>query len=259
MTPDRRARAPGGGGAGGWRCRLVAARRAQPRRVAEPAAERPRWSPADAPNPLRRAPSRARCPAASVPRLDALIDAIAPLALEAPSPAMLALAHLPPTRRAGSKPFCRRRPGTRPASGSRPRPASATASCRPACNWPTAAGAQRDRVLRVRAEGAGLRRRRGAMPDFPDMLEVVARARELDSSPAPHDAQLSGHAARRGRLEVGLCSSTRRAWVSCRVWCRAGWCCRRRGGRAARCWCCPSTRRPRWPKTRNQARCANAR
>ena len=38
-------------------------------------------------------------------RLDALIDAIAPLRLEAPISAELALTHLPPTRRAGSKPF----------------------------------------------------------------------------------------------------------------------------------------------------------
>ena len=38
-------------------------------------------------------------------RLDALIDAIAPLTLEHPVSGELALTHFPPTRRAGTKPF----------------------------------------------------------------------------------------------------------------------------------------------------------
>ena len=41
----------------------------------------------------------------TAPRLDALIDAIAPLTLEAPVAGSLLLAHLPPSRRAGSKPL----------------------------------------------------------------------------------------------------------------------------------------------------------
>ncbi len=46
-------------------------------------------------------PARAR----RGPRVDALIDAIAPLRLEAPVSGEFVLAHMPPTRRAGSKPF----------------------------------------------------------------------------------------------------------------------------------------------------------
>ena len=38
-------------------------------------------------------------------KLDALIDAIAPLTLESPVTGELALIHLPPSRRAGTKPF----------------------------------------------------------------------------------------------------------------------------------------------------------
>ena len=72
--------------------------------------------------------------------LDALIDAIATLALEAPVSGEMLLAHLPATRRAGSKPFPIE--GLNASSGEWEAPrrrASATASCRPACSWPTAA------------------------------------------------------------------------------------------------------------------------
>ena len=54
--------------------------------------------------------------------------------------------------------------------------------------------AQRDRVLRVRAEGAGLRRRdRRACPTSPTCSTSVARARELDAFASEHDAQLAVH------------------------------------------------------------------
>src|SRR4051812_24834450 len=50
---------------------------------------------ASEPRPARRAS----------PRRDALIDAIAPLTIDAPIAGEVALMHLPTTRRAGSKPF----------------------------------------------------------------------------------------------------------------------------------------------------------
>ena len=51
----------------------------------------------------------------------------------------------------------------------------------------------------------------GAMADFPDMLEVVARARELDAFAGQHDAQLAVHlrAQRRRRGASATCSSMR--------------------------------------------------
>ncbi len=38
----------------------------------------------------------------------------------------------------------------------------------------------------------------GAAVDFPDMLEVMARARELDAFASQHDAQLAVHLHARG-------------------------------------------------------------
>lgn len=141
---------------------------------------------ADAGLPLATAPRRAGA------RIDALIDAIATLALEAPASGEMLLAHLPASRRAGSKPFLVE--GLNAASG----------------DWEPLALGQRYSELQA---GVQLANRSGALneieysefvqklqafadavgavPDFPDMLDVVARARELDAFANPHDATLS--------------------------------------------------------------------
>ena len=124
--------------------------------------------------------------------LDALIDAIVPLVLEHPIAGETALAHLPPTRRAGSKPFYIE--GLDTQSG----------------QWEPIAIGQRYGELQA---GVQLASRTGplneieysefvqkveafaeaihARADAPDMLDVVARARELDGLASPLDAQLS--------------------------------------------------------------------
>jgi hypothetical protein len=135
--------------------------------------------------PLRIQPRR-------VARLDALIDAIVPMTLEAPITGELALQHLPPTRRAGSKPFYIE--GLDTESG----------------NWEALAAGHRygelqagvqlasrsgplneieysEFVQKVQAFADAV----GAATDAPDMLEVVARARELDTLASPLDAQLA--------------------------------------------------------------------
>ena len=134
---------------------------------------------------LRVAPKR-------LPRLDALIDAIVPLALDAPISGDMALQHLPPTRRAGNKPFYIE--GLDSESG----------------EWEVLAAGRRYGELQA---GVQLANRSGALneieysefvqklqafadavgatPEPPDMLEVVARARELDSMTSPLDAQLT--------------------------------------------------------------------
>ena len=129
------------------------------------------------------------------PRLDALIDAIVPLALESPISGELALAHLPPSRRAGSKPFYIE--GLDAETGI----------------WDVLAAGRRYGELQA---GVQLASRSGPLNDIefsefmqklqayaeavgasvdgsnaPDMLEVVARARELDGLTAPLDAQLT--------------------------------------------------------------------
>lgn len=124
-------------------------------------------------------------------RLDALIDAIVPLSLESPVSGEAVIAHLPPTHRAGSKPFYVE--GLDIETG----------------DWLSPAADRRYSELQV---GVQLANRGGAMneieysefvqkvqvfadaigaqPDFPDMLDVVARARELDAFASPRDAQL---------------------------------------------------------------------
>jgi hypothetical protein len=97
-----------------------------------------------------------RVPRRAVARLDALIDAIATLTIEAPLAAEFVLLHLPPSRRAGGKPFLIEGLNTEtgeweaPSAGQRYGELQAGVHRR----------AERDRVLRVRAEGAGLCRSR---------------------------------------------------------------------------------------------------
>lgn len=126
------------------------------------------------------------------PGLDALLDVIAPIALDAPVSGDAVLAALPPTRRVGSKPFA--------VEG-----LNATTH-----QWEAAVAGQRYTQLQA---GLQLANRAGAlndiefsefvvktqafcdtvggMPDFPDMRQEVSRARELDQFAHDHDAQLT--------------------------------------------------------------------
>lgn len=127
------------------------------------------------------------------PPLDALIDSIAPIALDGPPVSgEAALAALPPTRRVGSKPFAVE--GQNEASG----------------QWEMPQAGRRYTAFQA---GVQLANRTGALneiefsefvvkaqafadaingtPDFPDMRDEVARARELDQFAVARDAQLS--------------------------------------------------------------------
>lgn len=125
------------------------------------------------------------------PGLDALIDVLAPIAVDHAVPGEIALGALPPTRRAGSKPFAieGRNEGTQ--------------------EWETPRTGQRYTAFQA---GVQLANRNGALndiefsefvmkaqafadavngsPDFPEMRDEVARARELDQFAGTHDAQL---------------------------------------------------------------------
>ena len=125
-------------------------------------------------------------------RLDPLIDAIASLRLDAPVTGELALLHLPPSRRAGTKPFLIE--GLNAHSGDWELPAAGQhyGEFQAGVQMANRSGALNEieysefvQKLQSFADGVG------AMAELPDMLDVVARARELDSFAGDHDAQLS--------------------------------------------------------------------
>jgi hypothetical protein len=182
------------------------ARRAQPRRMLAP-------KPAEVRDPVRGEPgsepsfdataseqepeapaAELRPPRRTVPRIDALIDAVATLSVEVQISGEMAISHLPPTRRAGSKPFfveglnALTREWEPPAAGQR------YGEFQAGVQLANRSGALNEIeysefVQKVQAFADAI----GAMADFPDMLEAVARARELDQFAGDHDAQLAVH------------------------------------------------------------------
>lgn len=143
-------------------------------------------APADAPP---AAPSKPRMAA---PRIDALIDAIATLALDQPISGDLALAHFPATRRAGSKPVLIEGLHGERGEWEAPVPGQLYGEFQAAVQLANRHGPLNEIeysefVQKIQAFADGI----GATPDFPDMLEVVARARELDGFASGHDAQLA--------------------------------------------------------------------
>lgn len=134
-------------------------------------------------------------PPRRVPRLDALIDAIVPLALETPITGELAIAHLPPTRRAGSKPFYIEGLDADTGEWDPLTPGRRYGSLQAGVQMANRTGAineieYSEFLQKVQAFADAV----GAAIDgagAPDMLDVVARARELDALAGPMDAQLS--------------------------------------------------------------------
>ena len=125
------------------------------------------------------------------PMLDALIDVIAPLALETEVSGDAVLAALPGTRRVGSKPFAVEAQSTANAEWESPRLGQRYRALQAGVQLANRAGALNDIefsefVVKAQAFADVL----GAAPDFPDMRAEVARARELDAFASGHDAQL---------------------------------------------------------------------
>ena len=175
---------------------LLAARRAGPRRplLALPAPDSgDRVEPALDHQEAQDTQPELRPPAPKrVPRLAALIDAIAPLALESPVTGEFILGHLPATRRAGSKPFYVEGLDTELGTWEPPAPGRRYGELQAGVQLAGRSGALNqieysEFVQKVQAFAEIV----GAMPDFPDMLDVVARARELDGLTSPLDAQLT--------------------------------------------------------------------
>jgi hypothetical protein len=127
-----------------------------------------------------------------VPRIDALIDALVPLALEAPITGDAALAHLPPSHRAGAKPFYIEGLDAETGEWDVLTPGRRYGELQAGVQLANRSGPLNqiefsEFVQKIEAYADAI----GADADVPNMLEVVDRARELDALSAPLDAQLT--------------------------------------------------------------------
>ena len=137
-------------------------------------------------------PAALRQPPRRTPRLDALIDALVPLALDAPVSGDMALQHLPPSRRAGGKAFYIEGLDTETGDWEVLQPGRRYGEVLAGVQLASRSGPlteieYSEFVQKVQAYADAV----GASTDVPDMLEVVARARELDALSSPLDVQLT--------------------------------------------------------------------
>lgn len=125
------------------------------------------------------------------PGLDALIDVLATIALEAPASGDAALAAMPPTRRAGSKPFAVEGFNEAAQQWETPQPGQRYSAFQAGVQLANRTGPLNEIeysefVIKAQAFADAI----NGAPDFPEMLDEVARARELDQFASGHDAQL---------------------------------------------------------------------
>lgn len=123
--------------------------------------------------------------------LDALIDVIAPLTLEAPIYGEVALTAMPATRRAGSKPFAIEGQNTVTQRWETPLAGQRYSSFQAGVQMANRTGALNEIeysefVMKAQTFADAI----NAATDFPEMLEAVAHARELDQFASSHDAHL---------------------------------------------------------------------
>ena len=138
--------------------------------------------------PSARGDSR---PARRSVRLDALIDAIATLTVDSPVSGEAVLPHIPGSNRAGTKPFyiegLNAETGEWESIASGSRYGEFQAGVQMANrNGPLNEIEFSEFVQKLETFAQGI----GAASDLPDMLETVARGRELDAFASQHDAQL---------------------------------------------------------------------
>ncbi|MBE0472707.1 cell division protein ZipA C-terminal FtsZ-binding domain-containing protein [Rhodoferax sp.] len=125
------------------------------------------------------------------PGLDALIDAIAPIALEAPLSGEAILAALPSTRRVGSKPFAIEGLNAATRRWEPPLAGQSYSQLQAGVQLANRSGALNDIefsefVMKTQSFCDAI----GGTPDLPVMRDEVSRARELDQFASGHDAQL---------------------------------------------------------------------
>ena len=126
------------------------------------------------------------------PLLDALIDVIVPIAVDSPASGEAALNAMPSTRRAGSKPFGIEGMNAATAHWELPLAGQRYSAFQCGVQLANRMGALNqieysEFVIKLQAFADDV----GGAPEFPEMLDEVARARELDQFASTHDAQLS--------------------------------------------------------------------
>jgi hypothetical protein len=138
-------------------------------------------------------------------RLDALIDAIAPLTLESPVTGELVLMHMPPSRRVGSKPFHLEGLNAETGDWEQPAPGQRYGELQAGVQLANRHGPLNEiEYSEFVQKVQDFTETVGAMADFPDMLDVVGRARELDAFAGAHDAMIGVHLrAREAAWSVG--------------------------------------------------------
>jgi hypothetical protein len=132
-------------------------------------------------------------------RLDALIDAIAPINLEAPISGEMLLSHLPASRRAGSKPMLIEGLNAQTGQWEFPQPHQRYSEIQAGVQLANRTGALNNIEFSEFAQKLSqLADAVSGMADMPEMLDVTARAKELDAFASAHDAQLAVHLQARG-------------------------------------------------------------
>ena len=185
------------------------ARRAGPKRASVPEREEPSASaPSDRESAEidddEGAADPAEAPARRVSRrrpvpLDALIDAFAPITLDAPVAGETVLAHLPSKRHVGSKLVLVEGLDAETGEWQAPAAGRRYGELQAGVQLASRTGALNEIeysefVQRMQTFADAI----GASTDPPDMLDVMARARELDAFASQHDAQLAVHLHARG-------------------------------------------------------------
>lgn len=140
----------------------------------------------------------------AAPRIDLLIDAVARLLPEQPLSGEAVLAHWPPSRRAGGKSFLIEACNSRSGEWETPLAGRTYTELRAGLQLANRLGAVNEieysefvQIIQRFAEPLS------AEAEFPDMLDVVARARALDRVAVHHDAQLAMRlTARHGQWPV---------------------------------------------------------
>jgi hypothetical protein len=191
---------------GAWQARRAGPKRAcEPREEPSAAATRTADEPAlDGDGADRDTGGAPATPARRLSRrlplqLDALIDAFASLALESPVSGEALAPHLPSKRHIGSKLVLVEGLGAGTARWEAPIADSRYGELQAGIQLASRTGPLNEIeysefVQRIQMLADAV----GAAADFPDMLDVMARARELDAFASQHDAQLAVHLHARG-------------------------------------------------------------